>query len=248
MVAETAAERLAEVPVKFVNEGAGRMAPLAFWARQLGDAAAPPWLARLEERQRGWRAAFADLLRKSRAKGICVVGNSGSLRGAGHGDWIDAHDLVVRFNRFRCEESSTADIGSRIHVWVAAPGFPGSPPEEVAWTVITGPDMRYRRQNWELLRDRLEADRPVLTVPLEVWRALATRVCAPPSAGLLMLAWIKALFGTWGGISTVGLGVATSQGTPYHHADPNQKPVARHNWEAERILLGQWRAEGLRMM
>jgi len=247
LVAETAPESLAQVPVRFLGQAAGRMAPLASWSRRLDGAAAPAWLARLEDRQMQWRDDFAELLRRTRSMGICVVGNGGNLKGAGRGDWIDSHGLVVRFNRFRCAESNVTDIGARTQIWVGAPGYSGAPPDQAEWVVISGPDMRFRRQNWEPQRDRLELDRPVLTVPLVLWRSLATSLCAPPSAGLLMLAWIRTMLGSWEGVVTVGMGVTPSADLPYHHADPAQKAVGRHNWGAERLLLGRWRDEGLRM-
>lgn len=237
LIAESSDPHLATVPSP----------PLACWSQPSASGTNDHWLARLHAQQQQWRDDFAVLLRQRVVDGICIVGNGGNLQGCGHGDWIDQHGLVVRFNRFRDARSSEANIGKRIDIWVAAPGFPGAPPDQLDWAIVTGPDMRFRRQNWQPLRARLEHGLPVLTVPLEVWRTLVAILGAPPSAGLLLLAWLKVLLGSWQGIVTIGMGVAPSVKLPYHHADPRQLPVGRHHWEAERNLLRQWRGEGLEM-
>jgi hypothetical protein len=102
-----------------------------------------------------------------------------------------------------------------IDIWAGAPGFPGAPPHEAAWAIVTGPDMRFRRRNWEPLRDRLEQGYPVLAAPLEIWRTLVALIGAPPSAGLLMLAWLKEILGTLEGVTAVGIGSSPSGGSPY---------------------------------
>ena len=105
--------------------------------------------------------------------------------------------------------------------------------------------MRFRRQNWSPFKDRLLRDLPVLTVPLPIWRKLVADCCAPPSAGILVLAWIRDLLGSWNGVATVGIGITPTSVAPYHHVVPKQLPFDRHDWERERALLSRWRSEGL---
>ena len=245
LVATAAPERLAAASHHLTKDAAQRMAPVAAWQRRRNSKTAAPWLADLSEQQHHWRTRFAEYVHSCRDKGICLVGNAGSLTGAGQGMWIDGQGLVVRFNRYRNETSRDEDVGVRLQVWVAAPGYAGPMPLEAPWVVVTGPEMQVRRQNWQPLRPRLEQGLPVLTAPLHIWRELVTQTCAPPSAGLLLLAWFRSILGGWEGISTVGLGVTPSSQLPYHHADPRQQPVSRHNWEAERELLHRWHAQGL---
>ncbi len=206
------------------------------------------WLQRIQSEQPRWRDDFASVLRRQRARGICVVGNAGHLLGAGVGSAIDDNGMVIRFNRYRHLTSRDTDIGSRISVWVGAPNYRGSPNCDVPWIVVSGPDVRFRRRDWSALRPALEKGTPILTVPLPVWCSLVRRLHAPPSAGLLMLAWLRELQGGWLGISAAGFGLGGSGSMPYHHADPAQRPSARHNWAGELALLQLWRQEGLQLL
>jgi hypothetical protein len=202
--------------------------------------------AEIQERQSRWRQEFALLMQQQANFGICVVGNAWKLRGFRLGDFIDSHAMVVRFNRFCNDSSADADIGSRVGIWVVAPRFSGSSPPPVKWMVVSGPDMQYRLQSWKHLLPALSSGAAVLTVPLPPWRRLVGRLQAPPSAGVLFLFWLKSMLGSWNGVTAVGFGMKASGGGPYHHSDRRQKPVRRHNWEGERILLRQWINEGLR--
>jgi hypothetical protein len=195
--------------------------------------------------QASWREEFAQWLQQQGAGGICVVGNGGKLLGAGLGLMIDEQAVVVRFNLFRGSASTSADIGERVDVWVTAPGFDGAVPKGVQWVVVTGPDMAFKLRDWLRFEGHLRTGAKVLTVPLEPWRALVVQIQAPPSAGLLFLAWVRTMMGTWAHVQTVGFGGLTAVGVPYHHADANHPPASRHHWSAERTVLQCWQQEGL---
>lgn len=207
---------------------------------QLGSA-----VSEMIEKQEMWRAEFKKYVNESANKGVCVVGNSAGLIGAGLGEQINSKGVVLRFNRYRSAESADADIGNRLDVWVVAPGFDQPPPHGVKWIVVTGPDMRFRRKNWESLKPALHKGVRVLTVPLEVWRSLVRAFEAPPSAGVLALAWLREMLGTWEGVGAVGFGMRPTGEGAYHHVVTNQKAAIRHNWPAERRLLERWQSEGL---
>ncbi len=215
-------------------------------AGQFADLAGSAIQASIRAMQAVWRADFADWLLQRSASGVCVVGNAGSLIGSALGEEIDRQGAVVRFNQFTGGSTSLADIGTRIDVWVTAPGFAGPVPAGVQWVVVSGPEMAFRLQDWS----RFEASRhwgaKVLTVPLQPWSNLVRRLDAPPSAGLLFLAWARSLLGSWLPIRAVGFGSAMVEGMPYHQAAPHRQPSRRHNWPAERLVLRAWQVEGLR--
>jgi hypothetical protein len=241
--------RVADVSVATsvqVERGGRRMAPLASLEKINLGSTGHPWLASIEHKQEQWRQSFkTQILEAAR---ICVVGNSYWLNGAGLGEQIDANDLVIRFNRFSGPASATADLGQRLDVWSTSPGLAVAPPDAVPWVIVTGPDVRYRLQSWERFQARLEHGKPVLTIPLLQWRELVGRLSAPPSAGLLILAWIRAIRGSWHGIQVTGFGGAVSGLNNYHHADPGYGAASRHNWAEEEKVLFEWQGEGLAML
>ena len=65
---------------------------------------------------------------------------------------------------------------------------------------------------------------------------------APPSAGLLTLAWLRSIRGCWDGIEVFGMGYA---GGRYHAAKHKHRPSHRHRWDMEAALLRQWASDGL---
>lgn len=210
-------------------------------------------LAELQGRQREWRHAFAGWLATVRGS-LCVVGNAGSLTGSGLGARIDAHRAVARFNRYRSTPHRHADVGARLDIWMCSPEFAGTelPARCPAdWLVLSGCDIRYQLYHWQRLLPLLASGCRVLTVPGHVWAALVRELHAPPSAGVLLLAWLIELLGAPAGIAVTGFQsdrqpADASRG--YHHAVPGQRAGARHNWPAELRLLQQWRKHGLEVL
>jgi hypothetical protein len=202
--------------------------------------------AEIRRMQAVWRAEFGQWLQVRGEGGVCVVGNGGNLLGAGLGPLIDAQGVVVRFNRFRGTDSAPADIGERVDVWVTAPGFAGPVPAGVPWVVVSGADMAFRLQDWRRFAEPLRSGAKVLTVPLEHWRQLVAQLQAPPSAGVLFLAWSRSLLGSWTPLRALGF-AGVGAGGPYHHADARHQPAGRHHWPAERTVLKHWQEKGLRL-
>jgi len=207
-------------------------------------------LAKLQANQDETRQHFADFLNRSRSS-VCIVGNAAGLSGAGMGKKIDAHEVVVRFNHYCSATSRREDTGLRIDIWVRAPNLKtvdhGVNPM-ADWIVLSGPDIRYQLADWDPLLPYLEAGRKILTVPLDIWRTLVKELHAPPSAGILLLAWVIRLMEGAGGISAAGFQSAVNPASvsrPYHHALSQQRPGHRHNWVAERELLNRWQSAGL---
>lgn len=196
------------------------------------------------------RQAFADWLASRRATGgLCLVGNAAGLRGSALGAHIDAHAAVLRFNRWQPAAAdgtavSRLDVGNAWQVWVLAPDLRQAPPPGLSWAMFSGPDPCVALARWPQAQSLEQHGVPVLTVPLAVWRALVRELRAPPSAGVLVLAWLRELGAGWQGLSSAGIGWgATPQGR--HHLLAGHGAGRRHRWDAERALLQRWRAEGL---
>lgn len=221
----------------------GKALPPAL-ARYAGGAGEAP-LAAVDAMQMQWRAEFMQWLQLQRVgKGICVVGNAGSLGTQELGATIDSHAAVIRFNRFAREDALIRSVGQRVDVWVLSPGYRGPVPVGVQWVVMAGPDVRYTLRNWKLLMPLLKDGAKVLTVPLPVWRKLVLRLQAPPSAGVLLLQWLFEMNESWKNIAIAGVGGWMGQGT-YHLALVDHKADSRHRWAAECALVEQWSGAGL---
>ena len=194
--------------------------------------------------QHNWRDGF-KLALEAAERGICVVGNSAHLAGRALGERIDAASLVVRFNDFPCGEIYVPDVGHRTSVWVTSPGYEGPPFLDADWVVVTGPDMCFRLRHWGALSERLRRARPVLSVPLPIWRELVRTLHAPPSAGVLMLAWLHSLLGSWNTVTAVGIGTGNSG---RYRIQVYGRRSSRHDWRAEAALVRDWAREGLQTL
>lgn len=191
------------------------------------------------------RQQFMDWLARQRAQGgVCVVGNAAGLAGRQLGARIDGHAAVVRFNRWwGGDPIHTFDLGQRLDVWVCAPDPPVAPPSRPAWVVVSGADPVASLPRWPVLQSLAAQGVPVLTVPLPVWRAQVARLGAPPSAGVLLLAWLAGQ--GWPGVTVAGIGWgATPQGR--HHLVLSRRQTGRrHRWDAEAQQVAAWRRQGL---
>ncbi|MEZ5536435.1 MAG: glycosyltransferase family 29 protein [Thiolinea sp.] len=208
-------------------------------------------LRQAHDQQQQWRDAFREgLLKQLAAGGVCVVGNAGNMRRALLGDIIDQHGCVIRFNQFSSPEADGSDLGRKLDAWVVTPNFQITVlPESFSGVVIlTGPDVRFRLLNWSGVSAVLKNNLTLLTVPLPVWRALVRELAAPPSAGMLLLAWLKDLLGSWSGVSVAGFGALSDTKSDYHYTNSKHKAFTRHNWAAESVTLRRWQQEGLRSL
>ncbi len=197
------------------------------------------------------RQAFVDWVRaRAAAGGHLVVGNAGVLAGRGLGPRIDAAAVVWRFNRWQGGAASPTDQGRRCEVWVVSPDVhDATPPPGLRWAVVSGADPRFTVGDWRLAERLAAQGVAVLTVPLPVWRRCVRHLAAPPSAGVLVLAWLAGLAADpddpWRGVSSVGVAEPALPGSAYHLARTGARPGRRHDWPAERAWVDRWRAAGL---
>jgi hypothetical protein len=194
--------------------------------------------------QQGLQAEFYAWLRSTERRTVAVVGNSANLLGTRQARGIEAAHCVIRFNHWKADAQ---DVGRRTDVWVRSPldicaEDSPTPVPAPRWVAVSGPEMDARRPEWD--HWSLMNGRSLLSVPLYVWRALVRKLSAPPSAGLLTLAWLHSIRGCWDGIEVFGMGYA---GGRYHAAKNRHRPSHRHLWDMEADLLGCWAGDGLKL-
>lgn len=234
LLAEVAPQALDGLPDDWLAQAA-QLPGVAEW---LGR---PSALASLEQ-----RAQFEQWVLAHRTQGHCLVGNAAALAGCGLGAQIDRAGAVWRFNQWQGGQAAAADVGTRCDVWVLSPALQDAPlPPGLRWAVVSGPDMRFQGRHWPLAQRLQAAGVAVLTVPLPAWRAAVEALQAPPSAGVLALAWLSQLAGGWQGLRALGIGQGLATPGSYHLARPGARPGSRHDWAAEAALVAHWRAQGL---
>ncbi len=193
-------------------------------------------------RQAELRTEFATWIRGLSACTIAVVGNSASLLGRRQSSDIERASCIVRFNHW---QAAPEDVGRRTDLWVRSPLDIQATDSKVPtprphWVAVSGPEMSARKPAWDEW-DGLHDGR-LLSFPLQVWRPLVRSLGAPPSAGILTLAWLRAIRKSWNGIEVFGIGYS---GGRYHAAKKNHRPSHRHRWREEVKVLRGWAAEGL---
>ena len=244
LLAEHGVHTLDGLPKAWLQDASNYLPALAEYG---ADTLQQPLRQRLHAKQTEWRQQFAVwLAERSRTGPICVVGNAATLHGSGLESAIESCSVVVRFNRCGVEADFAADVGRRTDVWVVSPAYRGPIPAGVRWVLVTGPDMRYRLQDWRMVMPLLAADSPVLTFPLDIWRQLVSSLQAPPSAGMLTLAWLSELLpDAWSSLRVAGIGTGLNVAGRYHRTDKQQSAASRHNWIAEQSLIADWTRCGL---
>jgi hypothetical protein len=86
-------------------------------------------------------------------------------------------------------------------------------------------------------------------MPLPIWRDLVHVLKAPPSAGLLVLAWLYSLANcNWQGVAFAGIGTGLAKGQRYHASLARHVASDRHAWEKEVRLVAAWEQQGLNRM
>lgn len=207
-------------------------------------------LADLYTRQARWQSEFARFIH-NKAGDICVVGNAPLAKEYDRGAVVDSFGCVVRFNHYATTESDAANLGERLDVWMVAPGIEGPYPQgsrDTDWVIVSGSDSLFRLDDWEPTLPLVADGKPVLSVPLTVWRSLVRVLEAPPSAGVLCLAWLIEILGDPAMVSALGFQLDSTGDLNSRNMRRRTWSGRRHNWVAERKLLMQWQGEGLRFL
>jgi len=202
-----------------------------------------PWqrdgVTLIREQQKSWRIKWLEELSILAKDGIAVVGNSATLDNKSQGEDIDRHAAVIRFNQPITKPGYKRHFGSNTHTRVIAPNYRGPIPA-CDWIVISGPDMQYQLQNWTHLMPALKRGSAIITIPIQYWASLVKLLEAPPSAGVLVLNYLRNQPSLMGNIKPFGFGYSFSKEQTYHAADSKHLASTRHNWDAEAKAINQW--------
>jgi hypothetical protein len=174
-------------------------------------------------------------------RGVCLVGNSPCETGTGNGAIIDEMDFVIRFNRFANTESEFADYGRKRDVWVRMPRnfqIPNELSLNSCLTVISGIDPISRFSDSQFILSYLMKENENITViPPGIYREVATKIGASPSAGLMLLYWVRALIGPLRREQAFGFNLTDQPKGRDFQRGSSMVNVSRHNWEKERLLF-----------
>ena len=172
---------------------------------------------------------------------ICVVGNSPKEIGKGNGRAIDDHDIVIRFNNFSTDFDYVADYGRKTNIWVKAGGYSDiwrRPSRKFDLIVFSGPDRRYHalRGGADLV-DLVDEGGVADFIPARVYSDASISINHPPSAGILVLHWLRLLRGPLkdAGVSLFGFGFTdqANNESKQYFSNVSSKATYPHNWEAE---------------
>lgn len=194
------------------------------------------WFAeRFEEGRRRILARLADP-----SVSIAVVGNSGVEAGKGQGAAIDAHDIVIRFNKLNVVEDAQVDYGSRIDMLVTnytlIARFLGALTVPM---IVTG-------QDWEVFTTfknpatkHAEAGIDIATVPRAVRKTLNQALKATSSSGIQILSMLAEMRSGLKNVDLYGFSLIDQIGEAPTSANyfRSSRPSANHNWRGEAIIL-----------
>ncbi|MAS88106.1 MAG: hypothetical protein CMH30_09060 [Micavibrio sp.] len=174
---------------------------------------------------------------------IAIVGNSPIGIGSGKGDEIDSHDIVIRFNNYSIEHEYTKDYGKKTNIWVRAGKYMDiwrRPMSNYDLIVFSGPDKRYHSTGLDII-EAVEAGVPTACIPARIYSELAVALDYPPSAGLLILYWLRKIRGSFSenNVNLYGFSMSDqSQGDSVQYFNNKLKREKyRHNWEEEARFL-----------
>ncbi len=185
--------------------------------------------------------SFAKLIRENKGS-ICVVGNSPCEIGRRLGRAIDDHALVVRFNNFSTSPEHAQDYGVKCDVWCRSPFYkditrrPGFKPS----LTITGSPIPWRKEDGQdMAIEYMARNEPLDSAPISLVPLVAIRCGAPPSSGILTIAWIKSILGSLDGVSVCGFELTDQKdGLKHYFNNPGRTKSPPHNWTGRASGLG----------
>jgi len=174
-----------------------------------------------------------------RRQRIAVVGNGPNALGTQAGNTIDAAGTVIRFNNAVLTDLAQLDVGTRTDLWVVSPALKLITQQRICdHLILTGVDPLSRPSRyWRHLAKFAPAS--LSCIPRELWYRLVQQLEAPPSAGVLTLAWLDSLTpqvhaSAYGFTALSSTDKRTGQAN--HYGD-SVAASSRHNWSREATIV-----------
>lgn len=178
---------------------------------------------------------------------VAVVGNSPCETGRGRGADIDAHDVVIRFNRAPEDGRFAGDYGARTDVKAfATRDLKRDALDSRAPIVVAARQTALERGGMALDGELRARERRLVYAPLAIVAKLRIELGSTPSAGIVMLAHLRAVRGSLAGVACFGFSFTDQIGpgpTSAHYFE-DARPDETHGWRAERALFDAWTAGG----
>lgn len=188
--------------------------------------------------------SLIDILKEAEGS-ICVVGNSPDVVGSEAGEWVDSHDVVIRFNNYNVGPEFVKDIGIKTDVWVRmlpTPLIKRNVQGGLDMVVFTGPNAVHRAINkWpEVIKISSQVENAVF-FDINLFFELQSMIGSPPSSGLMVCFTIYRTFGSLSRNQLLGLTVngSVGEGGVYHYSDGNAFAAPRHNWKKEALIYDE---------
>ena len=186
---------------------------------------------------------YIEMLLKS-GKSIAIVGNSPNQIGRKQGAEIDAHDVIIRFNNYNTEPDYAVDYGVKTTIWMRANNYSDiwrRPLSEYDAVIFSGPDARYHALTPYTIIESAMRGRNSCFVPTRIYCEVAQKLNYNPSAGLLMLYWVKSVCGSVrrGHVDLYGFSMDDQQPfkSQQYFSCLLRKEKYSHNWGAEAAFL-----------
>ena len=185
---------------------------------------------------------------------VAIVGNGGSLLDRANGEFIDEHDIIIRFNKPVLTKDLRAFTGIRTDGIVVSPNVVKSlSKDSPVRLAVSGINVLAGASGyWQQLAN-LPTHVLIATFAQSDWYELVQQLQAPPSAGLLTLQALSQVahvdMSAFGFTTTHQVNSQNLQGNPEvlvadknpqgaHYGD-SYSGSGRHNWSAEAALLQQ---------
>lgn len=192
--------------------------------------------AELDEGTRSLAALLED-----KTRSIAIVGNSACELGTARGEFIDAHDAVVRFNRFSVEDEFARDYGRKCTIHVRHPQDVEINDDSVTsdWTVINRPDLIYRERKWKNVLGLSAAGVRISALPAGFHQHLYRSLRGEPSGGIIFCALVKTMRGCLPRESCFGFSFVdqVGQSPASAHYFESARPSFKHRWTSEKAMF-----------
>lgn len=192
-----------------------------------------------------------DNTQNERKQTVAIVGNGPSLLDKTNGQFIDCHDVVIRFNNPVITENYQRYTGQRTDLLIISPDqVKKSGRRCIKALAISGINILQGESGYWTRLVGLHSYLKLAVFDQANWYSLVKELKAPPSAGLLAISSLASqknleisVFGFTkddGGASDLGNTPGSESGsTDGAHYGDTQVASTRHNWPAEAAMVRQ---------